>query len=274
MYTEELLRGIFRALTDDNDNKIDSMYNNDVASRYGFSNPNEKRDEFFVNKELRGFLTGERPKIINNFLETQFIQKTAGKEGVGRYFEIKQQGENWKDYVSTYDLLKYYTYQNDVIALVNSADNNLPEKKTVEELFLTLMPLVDVHEFFSIPTKFYKEPQKGTNIELNQFSFDEIQQAVAQGICNIHSSKEMCDNEVYSYSSDPNYVSVNFNYFPNEQTMRSLNFGSFSNDIWGASASFIVDKLRFNLDKSFDENLDGVVGEQNFNEATSDMVEN
>ena len=273
MYTEEQLRQIFRALVNENDEKINSLYYNDVSNRLGFSSPDEKREEFYVTKEIARYVT-TGPNLIHSFLGQSFIQKTSSEETTQKYLQLKNQGKDWKDFLPTSDLLKYFTFQNDVISNVFSKQASSKEVIPVEELFLTTMPLTKASEFFKTSTILQEDLDNTYVADLQHMQFDDVQQAILQGVSDIYLSQEIGDKEVYSYSLDPNFSPENFKYFPSEATMDSLNLNEYHTGINLATASYIVDKLRFNLDKSCEENIDTVVGQPNFSQTDGGMVEN
>lgn len=271
MYTEEQLRQIFRALVNENDEKINGLYYSDVSSRLGFASPNEKREEFYITKEISRYVT-TGPKLIHSFLGQTFLQKTSDEETTQKFLKLKNQGKDWKDFLPTSDLLKYYTFQNDVISSISSKQASSSEVIPVEELFLTIMPLVPVNKFFTTKTFFEDGLDNSYIANLQQISFDDVQQALVQGISDTYLSQEIGDKEVYSYSLDPNFAPENFKYFPREEIMDDLNLNEYNTGINYATASYIVDKLRFNLDKSCEENVDTIVGQSSFSQTDGGKV--
>lgn len=273
MYTEEQLRQIFRALVNQNDNEINNMYYSDFSTRLGFSSPDERREEFYVTKEISRYVT-TGPKLIHHFLGQTFLQKTADDESMKKFFEFKQEGKDWKDYLSSADLFKYFTFQNSVISKIYQTQQDQLETKPVEELFLTLLPMVPVKEFFTLQTKIDENLEEIEQLDLTNASFDDVQKAVLQELSDTYLSQVNGNEKVYHYSLDPNFYPEDFTHFPSIKDISTLNLNDYGGGILDARAGYIFDKSRFNMENKSAESCDGVVGSENFEGASSEMSEN
>ena len=256
MFTNDQRWNIFRGLVGYNDKTIDNIYNSGMIDKLSFISPDEKREEFYITKEVKRFIT-TGSSTIHNFIGQTFLHNTADRETVLKFFDLKASGKDWKDYLSSADLFKFFTYQNSLISVVKDKVGKQDEPTSIEELMLTNLTNIRVNDFFRLKTQLSDTPKEINTEQFENFSFEDIQDAIVEELSSIN----LTQNESSFY-------------FPPSDVVKSLNLGDYSCDLSRAQYEYLLSVVPAQNLKYGTNFSDGLVGSEVNDCVATEMFEN